>query len=385
LTVRLHAAGSVSGVVTWDDGSPAENATVWARSPGPDTGRRQTVTDKSGAFKIGDVVPGELSVVARASGDGTADPSEPGRERASVTLRAGEQKTGLKLVLAKRTEMISGLVLDEQGEPAAGASVLARAERVDGRAWRSSAGCANGLTGADGTFTLEGLRKGSYTLWASDAQHADVERAHVPAGSQDVRLRFSRGGTLSGSVLRADGRPVPRYSLLLLRPGFAGDDVGLRQAVDRTPPLLVHNPGGAFRIDQVAAGTYDLVAVAPDGRVARASVAVNAGENRQGLRLTASPGVDVHGTVVDQESGQPLPGVEVLVAVPADQARGATTTPQGTFRIPHVPAVPGLSVSFSPDRATHAPERRTLGASRDGRIDLGMIPLPKIDRNKTQR
>ncbi|RKI67868.1 carboxypeptidase regulatory-like domain-containing protein [Corallococcus sp. AB049A] len=68
---------------------------------------------------------------------------------------------------------------------------------------------AQTVTADDGTFSLEGLAEGSFTLWALD-DRGTAMRPEVPAGSTDVTLMLEAGSYLSGTVVDNDTRvPIP--------------------------------------------------------------------------------------------------------------------------------------------------------------------------------
>ncbi|MFE8597937.1 carboxypeptidase regulatory-like domain-containing protein [Archangium violaceum] len=63
-------------------------------------------------------------------------------------------------------------------------------------------------TGADGSFTLEKLDAGRYTLWVESAEGSGL-RHGVAAGDEGVELRLGAGVRLSGKVVDDGFEPVP--------------------------------------------------------------------------------------------------------------------------------------------------------------------------------
>jgi hypothetical protein len=99
-----------------------------------------------------------------------------------------------------------------------------------------------------------------------------------------------------------------------LPPESPGHNNGAGAGVDIGTRVRVQDPGGAFTVEPLAAGTYDLVLTAADGRSGRlAAVTVAAGQQQRGLRIVVGASVTIRGRVVDDETGRGLPGVEIGV------------------------------------------------------------------------
>ncbi|MEQ1895587.1 MAG: carboxypeptidase-like regulatory domain-containing protein, partial [Planctomycetota bacterium] len=148
--------------------------------------------------------------------------------------RAGEEQpqwpSPLVLRLAGTPLALTGRVLDERGEALAGMRVwladpsffggVRRNEHEDFPAFVQSesllAGAEPGwnfaLSGADGSFRLEGLLERDYTVAAMDPHSLlRCEEAGVAAGSTDVRLVLDRSqlfARLAGVVVDGRGEPV---------------------------------------------------------------------------------------------------------------------------------------------------------------------------------
>jgi hypothetical protein len=122
-----------------------------------------------------------------------------------------------------------------------------------------------------------------------------VARAGVVAGTRNLRLRLERGGTLAGVVVTPAGEPLTRYQIVVT-PADGADDAP--SPLERLYPrgvgegIEVDDRQGAFRLERLPAGRYDLSAVSEDiahfGRLTGVTLA--AGETKQGLRLvTGAP------------------------------------------------------------------------------------------------
>ncbi|NBD08441.1 carboxypeptidase regulatory-like domain-containing protein [Corallococcus sp. c25j21] len=157
---------------------------------------------------------------------------------------------------------------------------------------------ARTVSAADGSFVLEGLPPGAFTLWALGDTGAAM-RPEVRAGSEGVAVMLEEGFFLSGAVAADDARtPIPGAWVTVVH-----------ESTSRFFRVLADDQGH-FRIGPLPAGRYLKVAGA-EGRVARAfredvwlnsAVEVTLGLKRQhrldGVVLTpeASPasGLTVH-------------------------------------------------------------------------------------------
>jgi hypothetical protein len=109
-----------------------------------------------------------------------------------------------------------GRVLGPDGGPVADANVLiqtvgdAKGREFMHMAWPSRLARTN----ATGTFVVSGIRPGPYRVAAVGGGHrprfADVT---VTAKTPPVEMHLERGGSISGRVVNADGKPVPHSSV----------------------------------------------------------------------------------------------------------------------------------------------------------------------------
>jgi len=290
ITLKLSAAGAVSGVVKYEDGKVAVRVMVFAQPAemGPQFGPpQQATTDEAGRFRIGGLEPKGYWVVARRSDNFM---SGTPRSRQDVTLTAGEEKTGLELQLPAGGKRIAGRVLSAEGKPVSGALVSAGMER-EGFAFRQpvrEGGFGSGtqaISDPDGNFAFEDLQDGKYTLWAADSVHADGEVKGVAAGSSDVSIKLQGGASVAGVVQTRDGKPVGDYSIAALPGGRAGaspDERIRNQMMARmwSPSAQVHDPGGAFSIGRLSAGAYELTVTTADNQAGVLAVNVGVGEKK---------------------------------------------------------------------------------------------------------
>jgi hypothetical protein len=146
-----------------------------------------------GRFEF-DADPGPYRVGARADGYALT----------TLDLEVGPDGVGDVRVELERGLGIEGRVVDGAGRGLSGISVSAlgvlgpkdRETRMSG-------------TRPDGTFTIDGLRPGRYTLCAGSEIAGYALRAGVAAGGRDVTLPVRPAGKVVVRVMTGDGRPVP--------------------------------------------------------------------------------------------------------------------------------------------------------------------------------
>ncbi|MFN7134928.1 MAG: carboxypeptidase regulatory-like domain-containing protein, partial [Myxococcales bacterium] len=252
-----------------------------------------------------------------------------------VELAVGEE-TRLEVAL-EAGEAISGTVLDSAGAPLGGAAVYARPKDPQRARDGDSATSA-----ADGSFRLEGLRPGAYTV---DVRHEGFrsESLETKAPARDVTVVLDRGGGLRGTVLEEDGRPV------------AGVDVRAN-ALDASNHSSAHarsDARGRFTLEGLADGEYALLAteaVTSDEeepgvtRTATARARVRKGTPGDVL-LRFERGLEISGQVVD-EAGAPVDGARVT-AVNAGATRGGADARRAAAEMTMSSARSGKDGSFT--------------------------------------
>jgi hypothetical protein len=195
-------------------------------------------TDDTGAFRLYGLPPGEYYVVASV---GLADqvkrdppifyPGTPNvAEAQSIPLGAGAEAAADFQVMNVRNARVSGVVLNSAGAPAAAmvnltSEAVATGPGPDGTG--ATAFALHADSGADGTFTLDGVPPGPYTLTAMlpfpvgsfplpklDPLSAMPETATMPvviAGDDmsGITLVTGKGGTITGRFVADTGVVAP--------------------------------------------------------------------------------------------------------------------------------------------------------------------------------
>lgn len=285
------------------------------------------ISDASGRFVIEKIPPGRYQISLRRNGYASGD-TQAGRagNPASLTLSPGQHLKGLVLRMTPAA-VISGRVVDEDGEPLAWARVTAMQYRyLKGKRELVPAGGA--ATDDRGEYRIFGLAPGRY--WVSAAwteremglrplarvrtadriAYPDVyypgvvepEQAApvaVKAGEErsgiDFRLWPAQAVSISGRVLKPGGERAGSGLMLMIAPrtslGFLGSA--------RRRFAQVEASTGRFTLTNVRPGPHLLTAVYRDGEntlYARQEIEVGSADV-EGIELVLAPGVTVQGRV----------------------------------------------------------------------------------------
>ncbi|HEX4964332.1 MAG TPA: carboxypeptidase regulatory-like domain-containing protein [Thermoanaerobaculia bacterium] len=268
-------------------------------------------SDAKGRFEVPGLSGGVFDLAVGARGFG------------SVLVRGimvGQGREDLGTVILPPGTGLEGIVIDPDGQPISGAKVSV-----------SSSPSEDLETGADGRFTLTGLKDGEIvtvrvTRTGYLPSPAVTSEIRVPT-ADPVRVVLHPGSRVLGRVSEETGEAVPGARVLLTpqTPGAQGPVASARTDAD-----------GRFLMEGVEPGRGELRVTAPGLlAVAAQKVEVPAGEDLEGLEVTLSRGATVEGRVTTAD-GDPAAGAQVQVVerpesapLPAYATTAATTTADG--------------------------------------------------------
>lgn len=316
--LALEAGGTIRGRVI--DGQGRGVAGVNVSVTGERVWAQDARTTDDGSFVLDPVRPGDLRVVAARPGSGplrAPGTSDDDVQGVAATVRAGEEAT-VELVVVDQIGKISGTVIDTDGAPVDDAFVHARRERdsAAANATRTRANVRYGewertskLTEQDGAFELDGLEIGAHTLMAMRKGGGEGIAEHVETGATGVVIRLSEGGRVSGTVASSSGATPTRFEIEVEERSLG---VRRRESFFET--------AGAWQLGELPAGKYSVSATAGEG-TATAEIELADGGESSGVALVLAPKVDVSGTLVDLETGEPVAGMKVMIASRRGTAR----------------------------------------------------------------
>lgn len=311
---ELVAGAILEGRVLTPDGRPAIGASVGPVGEGGDglpgmSFGDDGATDGNGYYRLENLKPGRVSIQA------THD--DHPRTVRDLDLREGINGLDLRF---SGGHAVRGRVVDETGKPVPAAGVRLAAP---GRFW----GGPEAVAGPDGRFELTGVEDGAYELHAAADGFArpsgrPVEVAGAPLEGLEIAL--PRGATIRGTVAGIDPLEFPKLSVSARGEGHFGESARIGRE-------------GTFRIDHVAPGSYEVVAVHGEtGRQARDTVTIAAGAAEVQVDLRFADGVDLDGLVTEEDD--PVIGANVhAVGLDIDHSAWSQTDRGGRFRLEGLP------------------------------------------------
>jgi len=350
LVIKLDTerSASIAGIVVDGHGRPLENVGVHASTNEPSmTGWRPVNTDQAGKFAIASLSPGTYTL--QLSAPNTWNFSSHGNNE-SVTLREGEKRTGVRLVMAVDDALaIEGRVTDAGGKPIHQAHV-------------GASGPTHGYTNTDkdGRYKIVGLKEGTYHVYANHHAHSSENLPQVAAGSKNVDFQLAGRGSIEGRVVSAaTGDPVVDFQIAHTKGEHAQVQPWMLRQLAHN-----HDTDGQFVISSVEVGDNTVVVraagFAPGLEVVRNVVADRAVTN---VLIKLEGGMAVEGVVINAD-GETVGGAQVFVGTVPDewqrsQAAVAVTKADGAFYIDTLAAddtrVSAYHADYAPGVSTFAP------------------------------
>lgn len=259
-------------VYSTESGRPLKNAELTLRADRGRSGQPSTLTDSQGAFEFREVEPGSYYLECARSGYITASygQKDPRSPPSPFTVSPAQEVKDLDFLLS-RGGVISGTVLDEDGEPLTGVEVSAYVRRYNGRR-PTYAPVSSVATDDRGCYRIYELSPGRYYVLASfrrDAERADgyhYRPTIFPNGvapEEAQRIEVSNGADIPSIDFRL--QPVPTFTLAgrvfdsLTGQAAAGTRIALSISdIGRGGGSATTRPDGSFAIRSLFPGRYRL-------------------------------------------------------------------------------------------------------------------------------
>ena len=304
----LDDGGTLSGTVVDANGVPVAGIDINTRliTGGGRSWGGDHSTDDAGAFSIEGLRPGDYRVFAQRGWSdtlrkpGTTDDAKQGEK---VTVRANQVAT-VKLVVEAQSGIITGTVVDTDGTPVGDAFVSAARESDAAGAQKTNVADTRWsfeekpvLTTLDGTFKLEKLSPGTYTVRAFRKGGGEAVAEHIAIGAA-AKLQIKPTGSIEG-IARGPSGPPDELSIALNDPA-----TGLWRSEDffKTDGRFAVRdlPKGHFRITAESAGITKVI-----------ELDLAEGEQKKGVTLQLEALITLTGKVVELGTGKPVPGVHM--------------------------------------------------------------------------
>lgn len=350
----LVGKGSISGtVVNSRTHEPVRKAHVLLNG----LTQLSAVTDSSGSFVFRSLAPGSYWLTANH--EDYFGNEALGRNSHQVELADGQELGGIELSLQPGA-IISGHVLDDEGNPLQNCMVTAMRFDTQGRGGARLSPANGSSTDAEGSYRLHAIPQGRYALRVQcnetfPAPHGFMRRGD-PMTPVEGYASETRGGADKGSaMLIPAGAELTGVDFQLRRSpmfavrgrisgpeGFFGRGAQLslvpRDDSGDSSPLQSHMEPrhGIFRFLHVPPGSYDLVAsVNVNDRMWQGRQSVEVGKIPvTEVTLQLNPAPSVTGSIRSDDSGLNVAGQISLMPL-SPNYRGpfptATVNPDGTF------------------------------------------------------
>jgi len=346
-------SGSIAGTITdASSGLPIEGAEACAYGDGAPS---CAVSDASGAYKVTELAPGNYKAWFSDSGDGYLeqyfDDTTEWWNAELVSVTSGNTTAGIDAALEK-SGSVGGTVTDAgTGEPVAGINVCA--ERTSGNSYNCE------TSGPDGTYTISGLRPGSYKVsfrsgwietgpgeyepvsyvrqyYDGKATEGAADPVSVAAGatSTGIDAAMVPGAEVEGTV--GDGTaPVEDVEVCAYQ-ATSQKEAGCGNTDEEGNYLIAGIPNGSYKLRFLPSTESVYAPQYYDGKstfAAADAVALAAGAKTTGIDATLIEAGKISGTVT-KAGGGAVQGLQVC-AYPSEgpSVKCASTSPTGGYTI----------------------------------------------------
>jgi RNA polymerase sigma factor (sigma-70 family) len=361
------ASASVEGTVTYEGGAPARGAFIEVTHDDAPA-RWAIVADDNGRFVLDSLPAGSFSVAARPPVEAPLHTIMNRGSWRQVEVKA-HVTAQVSLVIAGGNERITGRVVDAQGAAVEGAAVWVEREAgimtgpLDPDEVRS-------YSWSDGSFHLDDLPRGSYTVYATHPERGTGSIANITAGSTTT-LTLAASATLSGRVVDAAGKPVRAFRLEWMWKSRSSPSGGY--ATSRAGRMF-ESADGTFTIANLTP-TSDLTLSAETARGASgelAAVALTPNQHVSNREIRVVEMGLVRGRLITADGAAAI-GMSVFFPTSSFQGSAAV---DGTGRFEtRLPAGTYQHINVQSQTQGYAPIARTFEVKPNATIELGDVAM----------
>ena len=350
VVIHLSPRSSISGRVVDRTGAPVAGVDVFTnRSDAPFAVRAR----RDGLYRTGkSAVDGSFKIVGLEAGSWQLDAVDRNElydaAKVEVELVDGRDRDGVTITVATRDAQLHGTVIGTDGKPASGVEVHALREVPEAAGFGYPSGTVR--TDPSGSFTLDRLRRGTYTVTAEGPHGASKGSKSGVQTGDSVMIALASRSSLAVAVTRG-GEPATKVSLIC---------TGSANAV------LQAELDGTHTFPEVAQGTYRCEATNPDGSV---TASVRVGAEPATLALALGAYATVTGTAVNALSDQPVANIHVIA-----RGTGAKTGADGRFVLEKVPAGADELV-LMPQQVGAGVDKYPYAVKPGERVDVGRLKV----------
>ncbi len=314
----------------------------------------RATTGADGRFRIDGLSPGDYTL--RATRTGWA------AETRDALVAEGRGPEAFAIALEPEA-VVSGRVVGKKGGGVPGQNVSAQSVET------GPGSSAGNRSGADGSFRLEGLKKGvAYNVFIYGSG-SNAPKATVTPPAEGIELVAIGAGRLAGRAVDPDGRPVTDYQVTA-----QGDRSASSSGWVTSVRQDVSSESGEFALENVPAALLEVRVVAKGYQVARVGgIALEEGESRSGIEVRLARGAILKGRVVEARGGAPVSGADVSAESTPSRA---TADSDGAFEFEGLAAGKVRVTAMSPDFVSTT-ETVEVGEA-GGTVELKLSPGASI-------
>lgn len=335
---------------------------------GPIGGADVTITDGTLVFETTAATSGDIGafILERVSTPGVYTLSVSlrgfGTEVVQVELGEGEQRTGIDIVIRRGVGTVSGRIVDEAGQPLAGASITA----TNGDTERSTSSLTEGDVGF---YSIPQLDVATPQTINVTLPGYTTQTRRIPGGTTGgvnfVMVRTT--STISGQVNSSDGGGIIAAGVTL-----TNGELEFRAATTNAP-------AGFFAVDDLPPGNYTVTIDHFEHATATEFVVVQEGTDPAPLAITLealdeAPSVGTGELVVEAinpnaETAEmrPVPATVTLVETRTGDIFPTETEPEETVRISAIPPGTYTLTVKAEGYADSAPRQVSIGLQSERR------------------